>query len=35
MMISVTGHHIDVTESLKGYVNAKFKKILMANRFSK
>ncbi|HHZ69143.1 MAG TPA: ribosome-associated translation inhibitor RaiA [Methylococcaceae bacterium] len=27
MMISVTGHHVDVTESLKGYVNAKFKKI--------
>ncbi|MGR9044751.1 MAG: ribosome hibernation-promoting factor, HPF/YfiA family [Gammaproteobacteria bacterium] len=27
MQISVTGHHIDVTESLKDYVEAKFEKL--------
>jgi putative sigma-54 modulation protein len=27
MQISVTGHHIDVTESLKAYVESKFEKL--------
>lgn len=27
MQISVTGHHLDVTESLKAYVESKFEKL--------
>jgi putative sigma-54 modulation protein len=27
MQINITGHHIDVTESLKNYVNEKFQKL--------
>ena len=27
MQISVTGHHIDITDSLKNYVNTKFEKL--------
>ena len=27
MQINLTGHHVDITEALKGYVNSKFERL--------